>query len=195
MLREKLPCELVMAVSHETGSSSTLNKIANHAYKARWLALWKSERPTTSDLEPYLNQFGSSHHRGARNNQIHENQRIRGDYKMKSGRVYLRVAASWVWLWAQSSRMIFNDSLTGNRTLIRHQLHSLIGLGHVTAGNRSRSRIVITIMWLGTRIVIFLRLAYHKIANSPSCDRPLRMRFSVNFTTASIACICSKWWP
>jgi len=79
--------------------SSMINKIANRAYKARtdWLnhfnSPWESEGykvesqndPTTSDLKPYLSQFGSSHHRRARNNQIHENQRIKGEYKMKSG--------------------------------------------------------------------------------------------------------------
>jgi len=48
-----------------------------------------------SDLKPYLSQFGSSYHRRGRNNQFHENQSSRGDYKMKSDQIYLRVAASW----------------------------------------------------------------------------------------------------
>jgi len=39
-----------------------------------------------------VSQFGSSHHRKARNNQIHENQSIRSDYRMKYGRIYLWVA-------------------------------------------------------------------------------------------------------
>ena len=33
---------------------------------------------------------------------------------MKSGQVYLRVAASWVWLWVKSPWAIFHNSLTGN---------------------------------------------------------------------------------
>jgi len=39
ILCEKPHCEFAMAVSRETGSSSTLNRIANHACKARadWL--------------------------------------------------------------------------------------------------------------------------------------------------------------
>jgi len=41
----------------------------------------KSEWPATFDLiETFLNQFGSSHHRGAKNNQIRENQSIKGDF-------------------------------------------------------------------------------------------------------------------
>ena len=54
---------------------------------------------------------------------------------MKSCRIYLRVAASGVRLRAQTPRIIFNDSVTGSRTAIRHQLRSLIGFGHGTAGN------------------------------------------------------------
>jgi len=54
--------------------------------------------------------------------------------------------------------------LAGNRTPIRQQLCSLIGFGHVTAGNPSSSQIVIAIAWLRTRIAIFPRLDYCKIA-------------------------------
>jgi len=72
----------------------------------------KLEWPTTSDLKPYLSQLGSSHHCKTKNNQVHENRSIKGDYKMKSGRIYLQVVASWVWLWAQSLRTISNDSLS-----------------------------------------------------------------------------------
>ena len=61
-----------------------------------------SEWPTTSDLKPHLNQFGGSHHRRARNDQIQESQNISGDYRMKYGRGNLRLAASWVRLRAQS---------------------------------------------------------------------------------------------
>jgi len=42
---------------------------------------------------------------------------------------------------------------------MRHKLRSLIGFGHVTAGNPSSSRIAIAIVWLGTRIAIFPRHA------------------------------------
>ena len=96
-------CEFAIAVSREIGSSRMLNNIGNRAYKARadWLnyfySPWEPEGykvETISDLKPYLSQFGSSHHRNARNNQIHENQSIRGHHKMTSGRIYLRVAAS-----------------------------------------------------------------------------------------------------
>jgi len=79
---------------------------------------------------------------------------------MKSGRIYPRVMASWVWLQAQSPCMISNDSLTGNRTQIRHQLHSLIGFGHVTVWHPCSSRMAdIAIVWLGTRIANFPRFA------------------------------------
>jgi len=40
---------------------------------------------------------------------IHDNQSIRFDYKMKSGGIYQRVAASCVWLRAQSPCTISND--------------------------------------------------------------------------------------
>jgi len=49
MLHEKSLCEFVTVVSRGTGSSSMLNKIANHAYKAHaeWLkhfdTPWESE--------------------------------------------------------------------------------------------------------------------------------------------------------
>jgi len=59
----------------------------------------------------------------------------RGDYKMKYGRIYRGVAASWVWLLAKSQSTISNDSLKKNRTSIWHQLCSLIGRGNVTSGN------------------------------------------------------------
>jgi len=49
----------------------------------------------------------------------------------------------------------FNDSLTRNRTPGTHQMHSLIGPGHVTAGNPSSLRIVIAIVLLGTRFATF----------------------------------------
>jgi len=40
-LREQSHCKYAIAVSHETGSSSMLNKITNRTYKARadWLNL------------------------------------------------------------------------------------------------------------------------------------------------------------
>jgi len=96
-----------------------------------------------SDLKLYLSKFGSR----ARNNQIHENQSVRGDYKIKSGQIYLRVMASWVWLRAQSLRTISIGSFTGDKTSIWNQPHGLIGLCHVTAGNPSSSRIGIAIVW------------------------------------------------
>jgi len=45
-LREKSHCEFAIGVLCETGSSSTLNKITNHAYKARadWLNHFYSPR-------------------------------------------------------------------------------------------------------------------------------------------------------
>jgi len=46
------------------------------------------------------------------------------------------------------------DSLTENKTPVRHQLCSLLGLGHVTARNPSSVLIVIAIMWLETRFAI-----------------------------------------
>jgi len=115
-------------------------------------------------FEPVLEQSSSQ----SKKNRIGGNQSIRGDYKMKSGRIYLRAATSWAWLKAQRYNLcnphntIANDRLTGNRTPIQHQLCSLIGLAHVTAGNPSSSWIVI--VWLGTLIAFFSRLAYHKIA-------------------------------
>jgi len=56
-----------------------------------------------------------------------------------------------------------NDSLTGNRTPVRHQLCDLIGPGHVTAGNPSSLRIVIAIVWLGTRIAISFAISLSQI--------------------------------
>jgi len=53
----------------------------------------------------------------------------------------------------------------------RYPQRSLIGFGHVTAGNPSSLRIVISIMWLGIRITNFWRFA---ISLSPSCGRPFR---------------------
>jgi len=53
--------------------------------------------------------------------------------------------------------MISKDSLAGNRTTIRHQLCSLIGLGHVTVGNPSSSRVVIARVWLRMGVAIFSR--------------------------------------
>ena len=62
--------------------------------------------------------------------------------------IYLRIAASLVWLRVKSPRITCNGSLTGNRTPIRHQLHSLIGLSHVTAGiNPSPSLIIVAFAW------------------------------------------------
>jgi len=90
-------CEFAIAVSGQAGSSSVLNKIANRSYKARADLLYHFYSPqesksykvesqnTTSDLKPYLSQFGSSHHHRARDNQIYENQSIRGDNQTKSG--------------------------------------------------------------------------------------------------------------
>jgi len=122
-----------MAVSRETGSSSMLNRMANFAYEARadWLIHFYSTRESQGyKVETQNDQLGltwnliwasfGSRRRRARNNYIHENQSIRGDNKMKSGRIYLRVAASWVWLRAQTPRTISNDSLTGNRTPVIH---------------------------------------------------------------------------
>jgi len=67
----------------------------------------------------------------------------------------LQIVASWVRRRAQSPRTISNGSLTRKRTPKRHQLRSPIGIGHVTTGNPSSSRIVIAIVWLGTRTAIF----------------------------------------
>jgi len=135
------------------------------------LMVRKSELPTTSDLKPYLSHFESSHHRTARNNQIYENQSIRGDYRMKSGRIYLRVAASWVPTSSTIPTHDFYDSLTGNRTPIRHQLRSLIGCSHATAGNPSSSLIVIAIVWLVTRIATFSTICDWLIAKSQTRHR------------------------
>jgi len=62
--------------------------------------------------------------------------------------------------------MISNDSLAGNRTPIRHQLCSLIGLSHVTLGNTTSLQIVVAIVWLGMRIATFPRFA---ISLSQNC--------------------------
>jgi len=149
-----------------------LHKIANQDYDARadWLNHIYSPRESkgykveSQNDQPRLtwNLIWAS--LGARNNQIHEIQSIRGDDKMNSGRIYLRVAASWVWLRAKYPRTISSDSLTENRTPIRHQLRSLIGLGHVTAGNPSSSRIVIAMAWLGAQIAISLSQIRHCVA-------------------------------
>ena len=94
-------------------------------------------------------------HVRTRDNQRYENRSITGDYKMKSGQVYLEVAASCVWIRAQSPWIVFNG-WTGNRTSVWHQLDAVsTGLGHVTEGNPSNSRIVDAIMWLGKRIAFF----------------------------------------
>ena len=85
---------------------------------------------------------------------IHENQSIRGDSKMKSGQIYLWAAVSWVRQRAQSPHTISNGSLTGNKTPLWQQLRSLIGPGHVIAGNPSSSRKAIAIVRLGTWIAI-----------------------------------------
>ena len=105
MLREKSHCEFALAVSHETAvlacwikSQITLTRralissITSIAHEESGGYKVESQNdPTTSDLKPYLSQFGSCHHR-ARDNQIHENQSIRGDYRMKSDQIYLQVA-------------------------------------------------------------------------------------------------------
>ena len=79
----------------------------------------------------YLCQFESSYYCKARNNRNTREQSIRGGYKMKPGRIYLQVAASWVWLRMKSPCMIFDDSLIGNRTPVYHQLRRLIGPMHI----------------------------------------------------------------
>jgi len=153
---------------------------------------------TTSELKFYLSQFGNSHHCRARNNQIHDNQSIRGDYKMKSGRIYLQVVTRWVWLWAQSPRTNSNHSLTGNRTSVQHQLRSLIDLGPVTAGNPSSSQIVITIVWLRAQIAIFFAIFAQHIANSPLCGRPSTLDQAVYIYSAFFKlwykCSLSDWF-
>jgi len=69
--------EFMIRVSRETGSSSMLNKIANHICKHALIAFTstasgnpqaiKSVWPTPSYAKPYLRQFRSIHHRRARN--------------------------------------------------------------------------------------------------------------------------------
>jgi len=114
-LREKSPCEFAIAVSCEIGSFNTLNKTENCAYKARadwlnyfyrpwesaghkinspnnqlcltWNLIWASLGPVIIGKQETIS--------------IHENQSVGGDYKMLSDRIYLRVAPSWVRLWAQ----------------------------------------------------------------------------------------------
>ena len=49
------------------------------------LMWWKT------DLKRYLSQFGPSRNGRPRNNQIYENQSIRGDYRIKFGPIYPRV--------------------------------------------------------------------------------------------------------
>jgi len=95
-----------------TGSSSTLNKIANHTYKAR--ADWLNHFYSLQDSQGYKVRSQNGQLRLSWNRiwaslgaviiteqkptAVHENQSIRGHYKMKSDRIYLRVAASWAWL-------------------------------------------------------------------------------------------------
>jgi len=144
---------------------SMLIKIVNRACKAGadWLNHfdnpWESEGYKVKMTNYFWLKTSFSHHRRAKNNQIRENQSIRGDYRMKSGRIYPPEAASWVRLWAQSPRTISNDSLTVTRTPIRHQLCSLIGFGHVTTWNPCSSRIVTEIVWLETQIATSPRFA------------------------------------
>jgi len=91
---------------------------------------------------------------------------------MKSGRIYLRVGDSWVRLRAQSPRTISNDSLTGKRTPIRHQLRSLVGFGPMTAGNPGSSQVVDRKRVVKIANFPWLAISLSQIANSPSCGRP-----------------------
>ena len=127
---------------------SMLNKIANCAYKthADWLnhfySPWKSKGYKVENLNGQLHldwnliwtRLEAVIIADQETIAIHENQIISGNYKMKSGWIYLRIATSWVWLQAKSQRTISNDSLTRNRTLIWHQLRSCVDHGHVTSG-------------------------------------------------------------
>ena len=133
-LREKLYCEFAIVVARKTDSSSMLNKITNWAYKAcgDWLnhfySPWESAGFKVESQNDQLcltwNRIWASLGTVIIAEQetivILENQTIRGDSKLKSGWIYLRAAASWAWLWAQSPRTISNDGLTENRTPIRH---------------------------------------------------------------------------
>jgi len=120
---------------------------SNRPYKVRadWLnqlhsrlLSGKTAWSTTSDLKPYLSQFGSSHHHRAGNNlnAWEHLTSIRRNSKMKSGQIDPQVAASCGWLWAQPPRMTWK-----NRTPVRHQLCSIIGLAYATAGNPFANRV------------------------------------------------------
>jgi len=164
-----------------------LNKIANCPNKARaeWLyhyffSPWESTGYKAENHNDQLHltwnliwaSLGAFFITEQETMAMHENQSIRGDSKMKSSQIYLRAAASWVWLRAQSPRTIFNDSLIGNRAPVRHPLRSLIGPDHVTAGNPRSSWMVIAIVWRGKRIAIFPRFLIRS-SKFTIVDRPL----------------------
>ena len=133
-------CEFAIGVSHEAGGSSALNKIAKRAYKAcaDWLNLfyspWESAGYKVDSQNNQLHltwnlvwaSLGAVIIAEKETIAIHENRSIRSDFKMKSDQIYLRAAASWVWLGAQSPRMISSD-----RTKLRHNTNYTVSLAPV----------------------------------------------------------------